>query len=98
MSVLQLLSSEVQMATEWFYTTNKQEMGPVSWQELTELVQAGILKPHDLVWTEGMDDWVKAINQEGLFTDADGNEKVTAKKSAYAPAAKPPPGRRTKRT
>jgi hypothetical protein len=85
------------MATEWFYTTNKTQMGPVSWKELHELAEVGILKPHDLVWTEGMDEWVKAINQQGLFTD-DADEKVTSsgKKAAYA-ETKPPPGRRTRR-
>jgi hypothetical protein len=75
-------------------------MGPVSWQELTELAEAGILKPHDMVWAEGMDNWIKAINQKGLFakSDDDEAEKVTvSKKSAYT-TPKPPPGRRTSRT
>src|SRR6516162_1973433 len=84
------------MATEWFYTTNKQQMGPVSWKELLELAEVGILKPHDLVWAEGMDDWVKAINQKGLFADDAGAIEATGKKSSY-PKAKPPPGRRTSR-
>src|SRR6266852_1392226 len=85
------------MATEWFYTTNKRQMGPVSWKELLELAEGGILKPHDLVWTEGMDDWVKAINQKGLFANSGAEEAVSAgKKSSYT-QPKPPPGRRTRR-
>src|SRR5438270_11738968 len=28
--------SEVGMAAEWYYTTNKQQMGPVSWDELRQ--------------------------------------------------------------
>lgn len=85
------------MATEWFYTTNKQQMGPVSWKELLELAEVGILKPHDLVWTEGMGDWLKAINQKGLFADSGAGEVVSAgKKSSYT-EPKPPPGRRTRR-
>lgn len=87
------------MATEWFYTTNKQQMGPVSWNELRELAEVGILKPHDMVWSEGMDEWVKAINQGGLFADEDAAEAATtgkpSKKSSYS-EAKPPPGRRTR--
>lgn len=84
---------------EWYYTTNKQQMGPVTWDELRELAEGGILKPHDMVWSEGMAEWVKAINQAGLFADAD--EAVTAaptgkKRSSYA-EPKPPPGRRTRR-
>lgn len=81
------------MAAEWYYTTNKQQMGPVSWDELRELAESGILKAHDMVWSEGMDEWVKAINQKGLFgDDDDGIEEssTTAKKKK----AKPPPGRR----
>ena len=42
------------MAAEWYYTTNKQQMGPVSWDELRQLATQGLLKPNDLVWTEGM--------------------------------------------
>ena len=83
------------MAAEWFYTTKKQQMGPVSWMELRELVESGILKPHDMVWTEGMDEWVKAINQAGLFAD-DAGASVGRKKASYA-ETKPPPGRRKRR-
>jgi hypothetical protein len=85
------------MATEWYYTTDKRQMGPVSWKDLVELAEGGILKPQDLVWTEGMDDWVKAINQKGLFADSSAEEGVSAgKKSSYS-QPKPPPGRRTRR-
>jgi GYF domain 2 len=88
------------MSMEWYYTTNKQQMGPVSWDELRELAEVGILKPHDMVWSEGMDEWVKAINQSGLFADGD-EAGVTAsptgkKKSSYS-ESKPPPGRRTRK-
>jgi hypothetical protein len=77
------------MATEWYYTTNKQQMGPVSWMDLRELAENGILKPQDMVWSEGMDEWVKAIQQRGLFADSgEGARRVTAK---------PPPGRRVRR-
>jgi hypothetical protein len=84
------------MAAEWFYTTSKQQMGPVSWKELLELAEGGILKPHDMVWTEGMSEWVKAIQQKGLFAEDEFEEAVATKKSSYA-QPKPPPGRRTRR-
>jgi GYF domain 2 len=83
------------MAVEWFYTTNKQQMGPVTWNELRELAEVGILKPHDLVWSDGMDEWVKAINQSGLFADGDAEEKKSPGKKASYTQPKPPPGRRT---
>ena len=87
------------MSAEWYYTTNKQQMAPGPWKELRELAEVGILKPHDMVWSEGMDEWIKAINQSGLF--ADGEEAVSTspagkKKSSYS-EPKPPPGRRTRR-
>lgn len=55
---------------EWFYTTNKQQMGPVSHDELRQLANKGLLKPTDLVWKDGMNDWERASAQ-GLFTDDD---------------------------
>jgi hypothetical protein len=60
------------MAAEWYYTTNKQQMGPVSWDELRQLASRGLLKPNDLVWSEGMGEWAKAVRQSGLFPDAPG--------------------------
>ena len=83
------------MSAEWFYTTNKQQMGPVTWDELRELAEVGLLKPHDLVWTEGMAEWVKAINQGGLFAE-EGETAGSSKKSNYT-QSKPPPGRRTRK-
>src|SRR5205823_3657559 len=78
----------------------KIEMGPVSWKELTELAQAGILQSSDKVWTEGMADWGKAINQKGLFDGADVQETATtARKKSPVSRKGPtgPPGRRSRR-
>jgi hypothetical protein len=59
------------MAAEWYYTANRQQMGPVSWDELQQLATAGLLTRQDLVWTEGMEEWIKADRQDGLFTEAE---------------------------
>lgn len=56
------------MATTWYYTTNQQQMGPVTFEELRQLAGQGLLIPTDLVWTEGMRDWMRASSQ-GLFAD-----------------------------
>lgn len=56
------------MAVDWFYTTNKQQMGPVSWDELQKLAASGSLQRDDLVWSEGMAEWIKAERQAGLYT------------------------------
>jgi GYF domain 2 len=58
------------MAADWFYSTNKQQMGPVSWDELRQLAASGSLQRDDLVWSEGMAEWIKAERQAGLFTAA----------------------------
>ncbi|MCI0683878.1 MAG: DUF4339 domain-containing protein [Gemmataceae bacterium] len=53
---------------EWYYTTNNQQMGPVSWDELRQLASTGLLHPNDMVWKEGMIDWLKAGKKDGLFS------------------------------
>jgi hypothetical protein len=82
---------EVGMAAEWYYTTNKQQMGPVSWDELRQLAGAGLLKPSDLVWTDGMSEWVKAVRQNDLFAaEGPASKGVTAPRSEVDA---PPPRR-----
>ncbi len=54
---------------EWYYTSSNQQKGPISWDELRQLAASGILQPTDLVWKEGMLDWLKASKKEGLFSD-----------------------------
>lgn len=53
---------------EWYYTRNHQQMGPVSWDELRQLASTGLLHPDDMVWKEGMGDWLKANKKDGLFS------------------------------
>jgi hypothetical protein len=55
------------MAADWFYTSNKQQVGPVSWDELRQLAVSGTLKRDELVWTEGMAEWLRADRQNGVF-------------------------------
>src|SRR4051812_42870290 len=85
------------MAAEWYYTTNKQQMGPVSWEELRQLAGNGLLKPTDLVWTEGMAEWVRASTQNGLFAEA-GVTAKPGKRAAAALATEEEPPRRRRRT
>jgi hypothetical protein len=54
---------------EWYYTTNKQQMGPVSLEELRQLANNGVVQPADLVWREGMSDWVRASTQALFLED-----------------------------
>lgn len=54
------------MANEWHYTKNGQRFGPVSGQQLKELAAKGELGPADLVWKEGMKQWLPASKVKGL--------------------------------
>lgn len=58
------------MADLWFYTRGGKRMDPVSMAELRRLAAQGFLKPTDMVWREGMPDWIRASAAQGLFEDA----------------------------
>jgi hypothetical protein len=58
------------MAELWYYTSDGKQMEPVTEPELQRLAASGVLKPSDLVWTEGMPQWIRASTADGLFPDA----------------------------
>src|SRR5262245_29041523 len=71
------------MASQWYYTKEGQQMGPVSSQELKELARTGMLKRTDLIWKDGMPTWGQAGSARNLFPE----EHATA----HAPQAQPTP-------
>lgn len=44
----------------WYYASNNARQGPVTETELRDRIQRGEVKPDDLIWTDGMPDWVKS--------------------------------------
>jgi predicted secreted protein len=62
----------------WFYGKGGQKQGPVSDEELRNLINSGAVGPNDLVWKEGMADWQKVSTVPGLVfsPDASGPEPV----------------------
>lgn len=59
---------------QWYYAVKNQQQGPVEWNELLGLVQAGKVLPSDLVWNADMgSQWVKASTVEGLFPAGGGS-------------------------
>jgi hypothetical protein len=59
------------MANEWHYTLNGQQAAaPITATQLKQLAASGQLKPTDLVWQDGMLDWVPAGAIKGLFPPA----------------------------
>ena len=55
------------MSQEWYYSIDGDRQGPVEASELKKLAEAGTLKAADLVWKDGMADWVAAKSIKGLF-------------------------------
>jgi hypothetical protein len=45
---------------QWYYAKGGSQLGPVGLEELKARVAAGEVGPADLVWTEGMTDWIPA--------------------------------------
>lgn len=45
---------------EWYYARGNQQQGPVALQVMQEMVRSGQLQPTDLVWRQGMPNWLAA--------------------------------------
>ncbi len=75
---------------EWYYAKGKRRLGPVTSIELKQLADQEFLSPDDLIWREGMDDWLAADNVRGLFErSVAGEPRETPTKGAPAPSASP---------
>jgi len=57
------------MSTEknWWYTKSGERLGPHTSDELKVLAANGRLAPTDMVWKEGLTDWLQASSIKGLF-------------------------------
>lgn len=56
------------MAGEWHYSIKGAKAGPVSSAEIKRLADSGELAPTDLIWKEGLPNWVAASSIKGLFS------------------------------
>jgi hypothetical protein len=55
--------------SDWYYAKGNRQLGPVSSTELKQLSESGRLVPDDLVWREGMVEWIAAGKVKGLFDE-----------------------------
>ena len=46
--------------TAWFYLRDGQQIGPIDTNELIAALRAGLVQHADLVWREGLADWIPA--------------------------------------
>jgi hypothetical protein len=62
------------MAANWYYAKqgapSGQQFGPLAWQQLYSLAQAGTLAPGDVVWHPSLPQWTSAAQITGLFPAA----------------------------
>tara|TARA_R110002096_G_scaffold82164_2_gene191130 strand:+ start:859 stop:1380 length:522 start_codon:yes stop_codon:yes gene_type:complete len=63
---------------DWYYASNGQQQGPVSQDQLKELAKGGQVQGSDLVWNEGMTDWVPLSTLPEFAIAAEKSETVSA--------------------
>lgn len=81
---------------DWYFSRDGQQSGPLTFAEIKEKADLGILKPRtDLLWKEGMADWKPIGEIEGLFdrkeqaglSDKEQKKKEKAQEHAVAASA-----------
>jgi GYF domain 2 len=55
------------MADLWYYTHEGRPMQPVATAEIERLARAGLVKRTDMVWREGMPEWLPASEIPQIF-------------------------------
>jgi hypothetical protein len=68
------------MTDQWYLSRDGQNYGPYSWSDLVEFSKTGKLNPQDLLWNQASNDWVKAKDIPGLFSDPTPTPATDSKK------------------
>src|ERR1700731_1207150 len=76
------------MADVWYYAQNGQQAGPGSASQLQQLARSGQIQSSDLVWKEGLPQWIQAKAIKGLFP-AQAEPIPVAPVAPAAPAGRP---------
>ena len=78
------------MPSQWYVSIKGESQGPYADAQLRELVSTGRLGPSDLVWRDGMTEWVGAGKIKGLFPGGATPPPPPMTRSPAAPPAAPP--------
>ena len=82
----------------WYYARGESEQGPISTAQIKALAAAGALKRDDLVWKEGMENWLPAGHVNELYPSAEpkknSQDKATSTPETPVPARAPRPRQR----
>ena len=81
------------MASQWFCRVLGQEIGPVSFREMAEMVRARTLKKDDPVRREGTSQWTRAGEVIGLFRAAGKEATQGRPETKGEPQPVPAPGK-----
>jgi uncharacterized RDD family membrane protein YckC len=78
----------------WYYAQNNQQLGPVTLEALRTMAASGQIAPDNLVWTQGMAQWLPArtvpeVGNALVNVAAPTHAGFQQAPSAYAPAAAP---------
>ncbi len=57
------------MDDKWYYSRGGKQAGPISASEIKQLAASGQLLPTDMLWKDGMPEWVHAARFKGLYLD-----------------------------
>lgn len=74
----------------WYYAQGDEENGPVTAVQLKALAEQAKLRPSDLVWKEGMEDWKPANEVRGLFSPEAADRAVGPSEAPAEGATAPP--------
>lgn len=55
------------MSMQWHVSREREHLGPFNWEEFVLMLDAGTIKPGDLIWAEGLDGWIRADQINGLI-------------------------------
>lgn len=55
------------MVDQWYYADQGQRNGPVTEEQIKKLAVTGQIKPSDMVWKQGMTQWIQASQIAGLL-------------------------------
>ena len=71
----------------WYFSTESERCGPVTFKELRKMAASGVLDPRmDMVWKKGTPDWKPAGLVDGLF-----ERNIVIEQAAVKPAPRPSP-------
>ena len=84
--------------SDWYYARGNQQQGPVPLQVIQDMARSGQLLPTDLVWRQGMPNWLPASQVSEVFSQpaaapaaaAHAPAPTSAPSGAPSPAYAPP--------